>query len=847
MSTIQRPTYRLKLKIVLIAVLFLAPAVAAVEIVKSPDDTRDYAYLKLPNELEVVLISDPDADKAAAALDVHVGNSADPEDREGLAHFLEHMLFLGTKKYPQAGEYQEFINEHGGSHNAYTAFENTNYFFEIDSAYLKPALERFSQFFIAPLFNMEYVQREIHAVHSEYQAKLKEDLRRVYAALRQASNPEHPISRFAVGSLETLEDREGASIREELLRFYARYYSANLMTLVVLGKEPIADLKSWVERYFKAIPNHAAKPLEISVPVFRPDQLPATLRVIPIKETRTLMLSFPLPPLKPHFRTKPIDYTANLVGHEGRGSLLSLLKRRGWAEGLSAGISMDNTDSAAFTINMTLTQEGADHVDEMVAFVFQYLNLLRESDVEQWRFEEQRRLYDLKFRFAQRRSPTQYVSGIANDLQYFPAQDVLRVGSIMNVYDAELIRQFLDHLRPSNVLITVVAPDQLTRSVESQYGTPYSLEPLDSSLQSQWSAIATHPELSLPEHNPFIPDELALKGPDDGNAVPVRTGSTPGLELWHQQDISYKQPRSSFYFSVRSTEANRSPRSTVLTELYARMIREQLNEFSYPATLAGLNYDIYKHVRGFTVKVSGFSDKQKQLLDRILATLREPFNDAERFESVKDELERKLENSRKDRPYSQTMREVTNLLVRPSWTVAQRLDALQTLSLADLNRFTSELLSEIYVVALAHGNVDDEEAVTLSNSVAESLLKPATVHDVAPARVLKLRNGDHYVRELEIEHPDSSVTAYYQGRSKDARDQAMFQLLGQIVSAPFFDELRTRMQLGYVVFAGASPLLDVPGLIFVVQSPKADPFIIQERIELVIGTDPEAEDEEDVE
>ena len=91
-------------------------------IVTSQVDDREYRYLHLPNELKVILISDMEADKAAASLSVSVGSAQDPEDREGLAHFLEHMLFLGTDRFPDPGEYQAYISAHGGSHNAYTAY-----------------------------------------------------------------------------------------------------------------------------------------------------------------------------------------------------------------------------------------------------------------------------------------------------------------------------------------------------------------------------------------------------------------------------------------------------------------------------------------------------------------------------------------------------------------------------------------------------------------------------------------------------------------------------------------------------------------------------------------------------
>ena len=202
-------------------------------VIKSENDKRNYRYLTLENQLGVLLISDPSTEKSAAALDVNVGANQNPVDRAGLAHFLEHMLFLGTEKYPQAGEYQEFISQHGGKFNAYTAAENTNYFFEIDNDQLDVALDRFAQFFISPLFNPEYVERERNAVHSEYLAKLKDDGRREKDVYRELFNPDHPSANFSVGNLMTLADREGRPVREDMVAFYQQYYSSHLMNLSV--------------------------------------------------------------------------------------------------------------------------------------------------------------------------------------------------------------------------------------------------------------------------------------------------------------------------------------------------------------------------------------------------------------------------------------------------------------------------------------------------------------------------------------------------------------------------------------------------------------------------------------
>ena len=96
-------------------------------VIKRPLDNREYKALTLDNGLRVLLILDSNSSRSAAALDVHVGSFSDPVDMPGLAHFCEHMTFLGTKKYPEEDEFSNFLATNGGSSNAYTDSEDTVY------------------------------------------------------------------------------------------------------------------------------------------------------------------------------------------------------------------------------------------------------------------------------------------------------------------------------------------------------------------------------------------------------------------------------------------------------------------------------------------------------------------------------------------------------------------------------------------------------------------------------------------------------------------------------------------------------------------------------------------------
>ena len=133
----------------------------------SQSDKNKYKAFRLDNQLMVYLVQNEEAEKAGASLQCHVGSLRDPRESQGLAHFLEHMLFIGSEKYPGEGEYMTFLGQNGGYTNAYTSNYVTNYHFEIKDDKLPLALDMFAQFFISPLFEDGSVAKEINAVNSE--------------------------------------------------------------------------------------------------------------------------------------------------------------------------------------------------------------------------------------------------------------------------------------------------------------------------------------------------------------------------------------------------------------------------------------------------------------------------------------------------------------------------------------------------------------------------------------------------------------------------------------------------------------------------------------------------------
>ncbi|CAB4064603.1 IDE [Lepeophtheirus salmonis] len=377
-------------------------------IIKSSEDNREYRGLTLENGLKVMLISDAKTEKSAAAMDVFVGHMSDPEELLGLAHFLEHMLFLGTEKYPDESEYSHFISKHSGSNNAYTSHDHTTYIFDIGSDYLKEALDRFCQFFISPLFTESATDREVKAVHSEHEKNIASDLWRILQLEKSLSNPEHDFSKFGTGNIYTLDENpksKGISVRDQLIKFHKKWYSSDIMSLAVLGSESLDELEKIVVDKFSAVPKKGIKPPFWSEhPIEESSYIYRTF-VVPIKDLRNLLITFPTPDLHPYYKSSPSNYIAHLIGHEGKGSLLSELRARGWANGLESGGKFETRGFSFFCVSVDLTEIGINHTDEIMSLIFQYIELIRREGLQKWIFDQCKEIKATHFKYLDKSKP----------------------------------------------------------------------------------------------------------------------------------------------------------------------------------------------------------------------------------------------------------------------------------------------------------------------------------------------------------------------------------------------------------------------------------------------------------
>ncbi|KII85853.1 hypothetical protein PLICRDRAFT_165360 [Plicaturopsis crispa FD-325 SS-3] len=819
------------------------------EIEQSPNDDRQYRLVVLRNGLEVLLVSDAQTDKAAACLSVGVGHLNDPDDLPGLAHFCEHMLFLGTEKFPDESEYKRYLSQHSGSSNASTAMYITQYHFDVHPSGLAGALARHAQFFTAPLFAASCTSREVNAVNSEFQRNLQLDSRRFFQLAKATSNraPGSVYWKFSTGSKESLWDEpvaNGVDVRARLLTWYKSNYSANLMKLVILGNQPLDELENLAITEYSDVPNSNLMPATYDVPPLTPDELMTEISFRTVKDTPQLYVEFPFPDqrLKEHLFTKPGKFIAHFLGHEGHGSCLAILKKQGWVTDLSAYDTHGPPGSDFFRVTCQMTAAGLDHYRDVVKTIFAYLDILRSTTPQEWAFHEIQALGKIAWRFQEKGQPRPTVQALASQLQTLYPRDKILVGRwFADRFDADLIQKCLHALTAENCRIFVGSPKPLAGKdywplKEKYYSTEYALEKFDEDYCKPSSEHKKH--LALPDRNPFIPQDLEIRDktiPNEPSKRPYLIQRTSKSCLWHKKDDTFFVPRASLHILLRTPLADKTALLAVKTRVLTELVTETLSEYAYDAYLAGLGYSIDVGVDGVQLTVTGYNDKLAVLLKIVVETLRNLQVDASRFELVHDRLTRSYANTKKDNPYMTADTLLRHLTRQTHWTYDELLRALKGLKPSDIQGHIEPLLREVRVDMLVHGNVLRDEALTMLTLV-ESILKSESLDpsQLDFHRGLLLPSGSNTIYRPHVpseENVNSAASVYFQVcETSNHNLYARLALFAQIAKEPIFSTLRTREQLGYIVSSGVWSARGVAGFRVVVQSERPAE-VLEERIE----------------
>jgi insulysin len=769
------------------------------------------------------------------------------KDLPGLAHFLEHMLFTGSAKYPSEGEYHEFIQQNGGSANAYTACFKTSYMLEVKPEALEDALDRFSRFFTEPCLTRSCTEREINAVDSEFQAGHTMPWWRYIGIMNQSANPEHPFH-VAVGNLKCLRDEpkeRGVDLYDEMKKFYDACYSANGMTLCVIGKESTKELQNMIREKFGSIVNKGVTmPIGDAVsekPPFLPKDWHQMLLQCPVKDVKELSFSWVLPYQGFNWKTKPFSYVSHLLGCSGKGSIIAALKEKG----LISGCCISNGDwlQGAFTllnIDCDLTDKGLDHIQEIGTYFFTFLGMLQKIPTEKWLWDEMSQLQKVQFKFGEDKGAFSLAAQIAESLQTHPPSEALAGGRLLYEYEEKGIQDILSQLTLDTVRVqhsSKTLSDRCTDK-DTSYESPMAFVPIETEWLNQW-ATALNPGngsaeasveaaaqlgMHIRRPNPFIPEDLSVRDlPAEPPALPQKLHQTPvPVCVFHRQDDIFKQPKAYITFHIRSPFIVQDAESFMKTELWCRILAEDLNEYAYDAKMAGVRSFFGCQDGLMALTVWGFDEKLAVLISTVAKRMRARTSVPEAtYNIVADAYRDALLNAAfQSRPIQQCSMRWNQLTTRGTiFPAEERYKAFQKLSKEGLDNLPDRIFNNCHVEAMVLGNATPEDAQSLAASLADGLSLKGRLSTLPVRSEATLPPGRTVwtVDSADENDPNHAVLLAIQ-LTRTLKNDMMLCMLEKVLAPKFFDDLRTQQQLGYLVGLGSSSRVAFSYLIAQVQT-----------------------------
>nr|NGY95442.1 hypothetical protein [Neochlamydia sp. AcF84] len=814
--------------------------------VKTPTFSQTQVLkIKLNNGLQAVLISDPQADQSSATMVVEAGSWQDPEQYPGLAHFVEHMLFLGTKKYPNESEFQHFITEHGGFSNAFTANDHTAYMFSIDNEAFPQALDRFASFFKAPLFNVSGISRELKAIDQEYAKNYENDDVREVMVMKHIQNPQHPNYHFNIGNSATLK-----SASQEILKaWYNEHYSSNIMRLLLVSNLPLEEMRRLTVEEFGDISDKHKACYVPAMDLNNPDMQAKLFYINPIQNIRKLTLVWDLPQEFAEMKdTYPDRLVCQVLGHEGKESLLAQLRREKLAENLGCSTFNLGEKNLVLFVQMDLTDKGVQSVDQVILRCFQTLALMKEKPFPRYIFDEVRQINLLDYEYQQREDV--FTTAMKNadllvreNIATYPEQT-----KVIQKFSQADVQKLLDYLTPSNCRFLIQAPPSLTgvepTHQEEWLQVAYAMQTVDPFKMQEWASATPIVEIALPPPNPFLPRSLDLL-----HALPSKATKLPRLPcpqliedsehgtIYYAKDQHFLIPQLYLNFNIKTPEVDIGDADKiVLADIYVKAVEENLSKFSYSATTAGLNFNVARSDYGLAFKINGYNDHAFLLFEGILKHLKELKLSEQAFKIFKQSVLRRYQNFTKKAPLKRAKELFQQTIYKRYATEQQKINAIRKLSFAKFQEDIQSLFRQSFVEGLIYGNVTENQAKEYADKlikILDSAPYPKPMHKHAEIIDLSSTEGP-FLLEIKIPVQGSAALLAIQNPSFTFKERAAQQILMKAMKEPFFAELRTRQQTGYLVSSAAEEIERKLFLAFAVQSNTHAPRDLLARFELFI-------------
>jgi insulysin len=750
---------------------------------------------------------------------------------------------MGSEKYPDENFFMEFINKHGGTTNAFTSDINTTYYFTINPDSLLEGLDIFSGFFINPLLKKDCVDREINAVNSEHSKNISDDgwsSRNIYKKLYTST---HPSKKFNTGSLATLKCDD---IKTKLEHFYTTHYSSHHMNVVIVRNDSInmEQLKTNIYNTFGKIPKREIHINRSFGKILNGGEM---VKYVPTSDIQTLTLLYEAPVFSKDKKKNPMYFICNVLGHEGENSIHRILSDKGWISSLYAGTLCSYDDKCVGCIDIKMSETGFSNVESIIQIIMDYIKMFSESvstpECENI-YKDMAKLHKLSFDNWTSSDIVSTMITISSELMDdVPPNEIFSYRAKTAEYSVikPTVENILSNINIRNVSFALCSKlyCYTLGSKDANYNTEYIVY-----TRSETSELTNSKSYKLPPHNKYMCDTIDLiLGEDSVYPEKIRNDT---IEMFYNFNSSFKTPTTEIKLLIEFPLDILELKSYVTSILGINAKYSDSNSEIYQAQLAdytvfmGMNSNVlYVNITGYTSKIS---EVLKLIVDTLLNRPREIA-----FESAKTILREQCTNYIYDNLNSKIQSIIRKRLLFKYYSPPEYLKVLEDITLDDSYEMVKNMFRYSNVTVLINGNINKSDALKLSDELLRLNVIDKCSITIADRKNVAEIHGENIncTDSQNASNPDSCVSYMidmFRLRSGITGDwnklSAFGGLFSSIVSCKFFDDLRTKEQLGYIIMANTryegDPYYKNVFLEFYVQSPLKDTEYLVERIKRFI-------------
>ncbi len=477
---------------------------------------------------------------------------------------------------------------------------------------------------------------------------------------------------------------------------------------------------------------------------------------------------------------------------------------------------------------MTLTDKGLEQRDQVVAAIFAYINLLKQKGIQKSYFDEIAKVLKLSFQYGSIVRDMHYIEWLSDAMLRVPVANVLNSGYVADDYNPKAIASRLAELTPENARIWYISPKEPHNKQAYFVQAPYQVDRITSQQQSKWQQLEEQMNFSLPEPNPYIPDNLKLIKAGKSQKYPEMILEQQNLRLFYMPSQYFAdEPKASIVLDLRHAESLNSARKQVTCSLLDYLAGLSLDQLGYQASVAGMSISSGAS-QGLQLGVSGYTQNLPQLLTSLISNYMAFTPTESQLEQAKSWYREQIEVSNNGKAYEMAMQPLKRLSGVPYTEQSVRLKELETITVQEIVDYRHEMIKNAALQMMIIGNLTEQQSKVIAESAHHQLANQGS-HWWSGNKVVIDKNYPVNFQRAGSS-TDGALAEVYIPTGYDRIEGYVYSsLLSNMLQPWFYEQLRTTEQLGYAVFAFNTSVGEQWGLGFLLQSNSKQPKYLNQR------------------